>query len=83
MTARKLEKDEPDLPFRAATLAPVNKAGRKTKVGGKPAWIQGEETPDCPKCQSAMTFALQLASGDGIAYGDMGILYAFVARIAK
>ena len=69
---------EDDLPHQPATLTPVAKAARKTKLGGRPGWIQNEETPDCPKCQSRMSFALQLASGKGISYGDMGNLYAFI-----
>lgn len=78
--ARKVEKGEKDLPMAAAVLAPVAKGGRKSRLGGKPAWIQGEETPDCPRCSKAMTFALQLASDRGISYGDVGILYAFVCE---
>jgi hypothetical protein len=78
IAARKVEKGEKDLPMAAAILAPIAKGGRKSRLGGKPAWIQGEETPDCPRCKTAMSFALQLASDRGISYGDVGILYAFV-----
>lgn len=65
----------------SATLVPVptsKKAGRKSKLGGGPSWVQSEEVPDCPKCAKAMTFALQLASDTRIAYADMGVLYSFV-----
>ncbi len=60
------------------TAVPVGRqAGRKSKLGGSPAWIQLEATPDCPKCKRRMTFVLQLASDSHIAYSDMGLLYAF------
>lgn len=65
----------------SVTLVPVptsKKAGRKSKLGGGPSWVQSEEVPDCPKCAKAMTFALQLASDARISYADMGVLYVFV-----
>lgn len=75
---------EEDLPLRAVTLSPVKKkAGLKSKVGGAPNWIQLDETPDCPKCKRPMAFALQLASDSRIAFGDMGLLYAFVCPECK
>jgi len=77
---------EEDLPERAMTLVPVpvgKKAGRKSKLGGSPAWIQMEETPDCPKCEKPMGFSLQLASDSRITYGDMGMLYAFACPECK
>jgi len=76
----KLAEGENDLPERRLTLVPVTdgrKAGRKSKLGGPPAWIQMDETPDCPKCERTMAFVLQLASDSRISYGDMGILHAF------
>ena len=78
--AGKIKAGEEDLPERRMTLVPVadgKKAGRKSKVGGLPTWIQMEETPDCPKCEKPMAFVLQLASDSRISYGDMGMLYAF------
>jgi ankyrin repeat protein len=76
----KISAGEDDLPPRPLTLVPVperKKAGRKSKLGGAPAWIQMEETPDCPKCEKPMAFVLQLASDSHIGYGDAGVLYAF------
>lgn len=75
---------EEDLPSRAVILAPVEKkAGLKSTVGGAPNWIQMDGTPDCPKCERPMAFALQLASDSRIAFGDMGLLYAFVCPECK
>jgi ankyrin repeat protein len=75
---------EEDLLPRVVTLARVKKkAGLKSKVGGAPNWIQMDGTPDCPKCEKPMAFALQLASDSRIAFGDMGLLYAFVCPECK
>jgi hypothetical protein len=77
----KVKQGEEDLPARVLTLVPVasgKKAGRKSKLGGKPTWIQMDQTPDCPKCENPMAFVLQLASDSRISYGDMGMLYSFV-----
>lgn len=71
---------ENDLPERGVTLVPIpsgRKAGRKSKLGGSPCWIQAESMPDCPKCEKPMAFILQLASDSRISYGDMGMLYVF------
>ena len=79
LVVKKLVQGEEDLDLRPATLAPVpqgKRAGRKSRIGGAPAWIQMEETPDCPKCTAAMTFVMQLNS-EPCMYGDMGILYTF------
>ncbi len=76
----KLETGEADLPECRVMLVPVatgKKAGRKSKLGGSPTWIQMEETPNCPKCEKPMGFVLQLASDSRISYCDMGMLYAF------
>jgi hypothetical protein len=69
-----------DLPEKRVALVPVpvgKRAGRKSKLGGKPTWIQNEETPECPKCRKPMVFVLQLASDSRITFCDMGMLYAF------
>jgi ankyrin repeat protein len=71
---------EEDLPERRVTLVPVpagRKAGRKSKIGGSPGWIQSEATPSCPKCKKPMAFVLQLAGDAKISYSDQGLLYAF------
>ncbi|HUG12373.1 MAG TPA: ankyrin repeat domain-containing protein [Opitutaceae bacterium] len=72
---------EPALPESAMTLvhvAPPKKAGRKSKLGGSPSWIQMDDTPDCRSCGEPMAFVLQMNSDARISYGDVGMLYAFV-----
>ena len=39
-----------------------NSHGRRTKLGGKPDWIQQEETPICQDCGTPMTFVSQIDS---------------------
>lgn len=78
--------DTGPLDARPLTLVPVptgKKAGRKNKLGGKPAWVQDDETPDCPKCTKQMGFVLQLASDSHVTYADMGMLYAFACPECK
>lgn len=88
--AIKLENNTPDiidpginaepLTSKGIRLVPVSagkKAGRASKLGGKPSWIQTDETPDCPKCEKAMAFVLQLRSSPDMSYADEGMLYAF------
>jgi hypothetical protein len=81
-----LAEGEEDLPMRPTALVAVpagKKAGRKSKLGGEPNWIQSDSTPDCPRCDAPMAFAAQLASDKHIAYSDMGLLYAFVCPECK
>lgn len=33
------------------------------QLGGRPWWLQRDETPSCPQCATAMTFAVQLTEG--------------------
>ena len=49
------------------------------KIGGRPDWIQGDETPSC-QCGERMVFVAQLEchGGGGINFGDVGSGYAFV-----
>ena len=44
------------------------------KLGGWPAWVQGMEYPECPRCQEEMQLLFQLDSEDNlpIMFGDMG-----------
>lgn len=35
------------------------------QLGGAPEWIQFEEVPDCPACETPMTFVVQLEEGVG------------------
>jgi uncharacterized protein YwqG len=64
----------------------LEELGKRSKLGGKPNWIQSDETPKCPKCHKHMTFICQI---DSIGYtgsakttgeymfGDVGMLYNF------
>lgn len=36
--------------------------GLRSKLGGKPDWAQGDESPRCRKCRKAMTFVAQIDS---------------------
>ena len=48
---------------RGEKAVPVNypkNLGRRTKLGGKPDWIQGDETPECPQCGDTMYFVAQI-----------------------
>lgn len=59
----------------------------KTKLGGKPFWLQNPETPKCPECNIQMSLVAQIDSfddnwerlrGDNRYYfNDDGILYVF------
>lgn len=51
------------------------------KIGGRPVWVQGDETPDCG-CGAPMQFFAQLeyTGGGGINFGDAGSGYAFLCR---
>ena len=44
------------------------------KLGGWPAWVQGVEYPDCPRCGQQMHMVLQIDSEDHVPvmFGDMG-----------
>jgi hypothetical protein len=53
--------------------------GKRHKLGGRPDWIQGDVTPDCPACDAEMTFYGQLDSiGDSVCLADCGMVYVFV-----
>jgi hypothetical protein len=50
------------------------------QLGGKPDWIQGDETPTCDGCQQPMTFVAQLEEGHNhqtAANFGGGMAYAF------
>ena len=36
--------------------------GLRSKLGGKPGWIQDSKSPLCPHCNKQMTFVMQLDS---------------------
>jgi hypothetical protein len=46
----------------AGEAAHGGKLGLRSKLGGKPDWDQGEETPLCSDCQMEMVFVGQLDS---------------------
>jgi uncharacterized protein YwqG len=54
------------------------------KLGGRPVWIQGDETPKC-SCGRKMAFIAQIeAHADrGINFGDAGAGYAFACKRCK
>ena len=71
---------EDDLPTCRVVLAPLpsgKKAGRRSKIGGAPTWVQMEDRVDCPACEKPMAFVLQLASNSHFEFDDMGLLYLF------
>ncbi|MEM7788270.1 MAG: DUF1963 domain-containing protein [Bacteroidota bacterium] len=45
------------------------------KLGGWPAWIQGVEYPDCPRCGRAMRLVFQVDSEETlpVVFGDSGV----------
>src|SRR5437773_940334 len=65
--------------------------GSRTKFGGKPQWIQSDETPICTRCQKAMSFVAQIdsiANADtevghflnekkSFMFADVGMIYVF------
>ena len=66
-------------------------AGFRTKLGGKPQWVQSDATPICEHCQKAMTFVAQidslanqdtdlgrlLVAKDSFMFADVGMIYVF------
>ncbi|MFJ7243087.1 hypothetical protein ACIQWA_00415 [Kitasatospora sp. NPDC098652] len=51
------------------------------RLGGSPAWLQGDETPSCPGCDRPMPLAVQLEEGPDRAtamnFGGGGRAFAF------
>lgn len=67
-------------------------AGLKTKLGGDPNWVQGDERPECRCCGQPMTFVAQIDSIEHREnnnlhgksppdrewmFGDVGMIYVF------
>lgn len=53
------------------------------QLGGAPAWVQGDETPECPGCGAPTTFVAQLEEGhdpDARANFGGGCAYVFACR---
>lgn len=78
---------------RAVPLDYPENLGLRTKLGGKPDWIQSDETPDCPECGDTMYFVAQIDSIEhqskhnplmkrppkhiDFMFGDVGMIYVF------
>ena len=59
-------------------LADDKNLGNRNKLGGKPNWLQHDETPVCNCCHKKMPFYGQLDSyDDRHMIGDCGIIYVF------
>lgn len=55
-----------------------SKIGNRSKLGGKPDFIQNNETFICKKCHKKMSFYGQLDSiNDEYMIGDSGMIYVF------
>lgn len=54
------------------------------QLGGRPAWIQADETPSCPSCARTMPFIIQLEEGPdhstAMNFGGAGSAYAFACE---
>jgi hypothetical protein len=78
---------------RALTLDYPDNLGLRTKLGGTPDWIQGDDTPQCDSCGEQMTFVAQIDSIEhdndhnplrrdcledkDYMFGDVGMIYVF------
>ncbi len=66
--------------------------GRRSKLGGIPDWLQGEDVPNCEDCGKPMTFIGQIDSIEHdqtgnphqqpydeqeYIFGDVGLIYVF------
>ena len=56
----------------------------KSKIGGQPIWIQGDEYPTCSTCGKQMKFIIEIRTDesltngiDTLAFVDSGTLYVF------
>ncbi|MFJ8032256.1 DUF1963 domain-containing protein [Streptomyces sp. NPDC096032] len=54
------------------------------QLGGRPAWIQADETPSCPACGRTMPLVVQLEEGpdhrSAMNFGGAGSAYAFACE---
>jgi uncharacterized protein YwqG len=78
---------------RAVPLDYPENIGTRTKLGGVPTWIQGDETPECSECGESMDFVAQIDSVEhrnehnpvmeeppkhvDFMFGDVGMIYVF------
>jgi hypothetical protein len=65
--------------------------GSRTRLGGKPLWLQSDATPICEECRKTMTFVAQIDSvanadsklgrflneTDSFMFADVGMIYVF------
>ena len=66
--------------------------GLRSKLGGDPNWVQGDDTPACPQCGEPMSFVGQIDSIEhkedhnphrqeyreqDFMFGDVGVIYVF------
>jgi hypothetical protein len=70
--------------------------GLRTKLGGDPDWIQGDDRPKCPRCKKEMCFVAQIDSvggdrpnnavakdpavAEGYMFADGGMIYVFLCN---
>jgi hypothetical protein len=53
--------------------------GKRSKIGGRPDFVQAESRQVCKSCGSEMTFYAQIDSvGDEVCLADVGMVYVFV-----
>lgn len=78
---------------RGESATPTDEPGLRTKLGGKPSWIQGDATPECEECGEPMHFVAQIDSIEhrseynplmvdppkhvDFMFGDVGMIYVF------
>lgn len=81
------------LPKGKKAVPSLDKLGLRSKMGGRPNWIQAPGTPKCPECNQVMTFIAQLDSFEHAEsynpnaltsvkqqymFGDVGMIYVFM-----
>lgn len=74
-----LKRLDGDVHFKLANEEDRKILGNRSKIGGMPDWMQGEEIPHCSFCAQEMVFYGQLDSiGDEFSIGDAGMIYVFI-----
>ena len=71
-----------DLNINLNVAEAISESNAGDKLGGWPAWVQGPEYPQCPKCQQSMDLLFQLDSNDNLDYmfGDVGCAHITQCR---
>jgi len=66
--------------------------GKRSKLGGKPEWIQDKESTICTNCNNEMKFVGQIDSIDygheidgkeEYIFGDVGMIYIFFCFVCE